>query len=238
MFGIDDAIIAAVAPAVIGGAMDMIGGNKQNESSEAMMNNANQFSAQQFATRYQTTTKDMQAAGLNPMLAYGAGGGSPPSSVGAAQQVNTMHGAADLSQKAIGAANLAMQTQLTDAQVNESTSRTTLNEQQAKKTDAETAAVILGMPNIPQNLKESIARTLMWNSQSGLNSANTANVKQNTIINEPEAWASKTYGKTKQAVKDVTQGVTGAKNAKDVFSIKPTKPASNYQPTINHYYPQ
>lgn len=41
---------------------------------------AQQFSAQQFATRYQTTVKDMQAAGLNPMLAYGQGGGSPPSS--------------------------------------------------------------------------------------------------------------------------------------------------------------
>lgn len=41
---------------------------------------AQNFSAQQFATRYQTTVKDLQAAGLSPMLAYGQGPGSAPSS--------------------------------------------------------------------------------------------------------------------------------------------------------------
>jgi len=41
---------------------------------------AQEFSAQQFASRYQTTVKDMQAAGLNPMLAYSQGGGTAPTS--------------------------------------------------------------------------------------------------------------------------------------------------------------
>jgi len=40
---------------------------------------AQDFSAQQFANRYQTTTADMKKAGLNPMLAYQQGGGSSPS---------------------------------------------------------------------------------------------------------------------------------------------------------------
>lgn len=54
--------------------------------------NAQDFSAQQFATRYQTTVQDMKAAGLNPMLAYSQGGGSPPSSSAAsAQSVDTGH---------------------------------------------------------------------------------------------------------------------------------------------------
>lgn len=39
---------------------------------------AQDFSAQQYATRYQTTVKDLMNAGLNPMLAYGAGPGSAP----------------------------------------------------------------------------------------------------------------------------------------------------------------
>lgn len=46
-------------------------------------NDAQDFSAQQFATRYQTTVKDLEAAGLNPALAYQQGGGSPPSSTAA-----------------------------------------------------------------------------------------------------------------------------------------------------------
>lgn len=46
---------------------------------------AQDFAAQQFQTRYQTTVKDMEAAGLSPMLAYsngasGAPGGSPVTS--------------------------------------------------------------------------------------------------------------------------------------------------------------
>lgn len=43
-------------------------------------NDAQAFSAEQFATRYQTTVKDLEAAGLSPMLAYGQGPGSSPTS--------------------------------------------------------------------------------------------------------------------------------------------------------------
>lgn len=42
---------------------------------------AQDFSAQQFEQRYQTQVKDLQAAGLNPMLAYGQGPGGSPQGV-------------------------------------------------------------------------------------------------------------------------------------------------------------
>jgi len=41
--------------------------------------NAQDFSAAQYASRYQTTVKDLEAAGLNPMMAYGQMGGGAPS---------------------------------------------------------------------------------------------------------------------------------------------------------------
>jgi len=39
---------------------------------------SNAWSAAQYASRYQTTIKDLNAAGLNPMLAYSQGAGSAP----------------------------------------------------------------------------------------------------------------------------------------------------------------
>jgi hypothetical protein len=69
MFGIDDAVLASAAGGL---ANNLFAGSRQED--------AQAFSASQFASRYQTTVKDMQAAGLNPMLAYSQGGGSAPTS--------------------------------------------------------------------------------------------------------------------------------------------------------------
>jgi len=56
------------------------GGLMNNMFAQQRQDDAQAFSASQFATRYQTTVKDMQAAGLSPMLAYSQGGGSAPTS--------------------------------------------------------------------------------------------------------------------------------------------------------------
>lgn len=69
------------AGGIIGSVLGYMGTQDTNASRERIADQANAFSAQQFATRYQTTVKDMEAAGLNPMLAYSQGGGSPPTAV-------------------------------------------------------------------------------------------------------------------------------------------------------------
>lgn len=69
MFGIDDAILGTVGAGLVN---NLFAGSRQDD--------AQSFSAQQYATRYQTTVKDMEAAGLNPMLAYGGISGSSPTS--------------------------------------------------------------------------------------------------------------------------------------------------------------
>lgn len=73
-FGLDDLIVPAVS-----GALSLLGGQQRNDAQAAQAAQANAFSAQQYATRYQTTVKDMEAAGLNPMLAYSQGAGTAPS---------------------------------------------------------------------------------------------------------------------------------------------------------------
>jgi hypothetical protein len=65
----------AAVGAQIGGGIDT---NAQNRNSAEQ---AQTFSAQQYATRYQTQVADMKAAGLNPMLAYSQSPGSSPTGV-------------------------------------------------------------------------------------------------------------------------------------------------------------
>lgn len=67
------------AAAMIGGSL--LGNVLTNDAARSRAHDAQDFSAEQYATRWQTTIKDMQAAGLNPMLAYTQGVGSSPSGV-------------------------------------------------------------------------------------------------------------------------------------------------------------
>lgn len=67
------------AGAAIGASVG--GGIDANNANAVSAQAAQDFSAQQYATRYQTTVKDLEAAGLSPMLAYSQGAGTPPTGV-------------------------------------------------------------------------------------------------------------------------------------------------------------
>lgn len=106
MFGFDD--ILAAAP-LISSAGSFIGGIFGNDSNQQIAENTNVASAEQASlnrdfqasqaqkamdyqtemsnTSYQRSVKDMQAAGLNPMLAYMKGGASTPSGFAASGSV-------------------------------------------------------------------------------------------------------------------------------------------------------
>lgn len=62
----------ATLGAQIGGGIDA------NQARADAAASANEFSAHQYSTRYQTQVKDLEAAGLNPMLAYMQSPGSSP----------------------------------------------------------------------------------------------------------------------------------------------------------------
>jgi len=92
MFGIDDAIIGSVGGALMSGLLN-------NSAASARQDSAQDFSAEQYATRYQTSVADMKAAGLNPMLAYGGLSGSSPTSSAASSAGTPDLGAAYLQSK-------------------------------------------------------------------------------------------------------------------------------------------
>jgi len=63
---------------LVSGGLSLLGGILTNQSNQDIADDANAFNAQQYATRYQTSVKDLIAAGLNPMLAYSQGPGQAP----------------------------------------------------------------------------------------------------------------------------------------------------------------
>ncbi len=69
--------------AVGAGVLNYLGTQSTNEANQDIAASNNQWSAQQYAKRYQTQVADLKAAGLNPMLAYSQSPGSAPT----AQQV-------------------------------------------------------------------------------------------------------------------------------------------------------
>lgn len=69
--------------AVGAGVLNYLGSQSTNEANQDIAASNNAWSAEQYAKRYQTQVKDIQAAGLNPMLAYSQSPGTAPS----AQQV-------------------------------------------------------------------------------------------------------------------------------------------------------
>lgn len=63
---------------IITGVGNVLGGMWQNSAQTAAAREQMAFQERMSNTAYQRATKDMRAAGLNPMLAYGQGGASTP----------------------------------------------------------------------------------------------------------------------------------------------------------------
>jgi len=231
MFGVDDAILGGGLSAlgsIAGGALGLVGAGETNRANADMMNANNAWSAQQFATRYQTTVKDLENAGLNPMLAYGQGGGTPPSSVPIATQTNKYAAAGDIASKAVGAANTAIQTQLTDAQITESLSRSGVNDETRKNLDADTKLKILEAPNVSQKTKNMVSEMLLNDARKTATSAQETATRLDTQIRKtgdlPEAVNKGSYHQGAPYnpfyLKDVATGVSSAANAANLVKPK------------------
>lgn len=78
--------------AALSGAASLIGGAMANAQSVQAAREQMQFQERMRDTQYQAAVKDLQAAGLNPMLAYGNGGAAVPS--GAMAQIKDAVGPA------------------------------------------------------------------------------------------------------------------------------------------------
>lgn len=80
------AIAAAAAPAVISGIAGLAGGQAQNAVNRKEAERNRRFQERMRNTQWQAAVADMEAAGLNPALAYSQGGNSSPGGSMASQE--------------------------------------------------------------------------------------------------------------------------------------------------------
>jgi hypothetical protein len=164
-----DSIVSAVG--------NLIGTNMTNQAAWDRAQSAQQFSAEQYATRYQQTVKDLQASGLNPMLAYSQGPGTAPSGVQAPVQ-NALGSAVEGYQKGKAvSATAALQAE----QAKQAESQVTLNSANAAKSVAEAKVaeeqaklLAVQQPKVVQEEKTSQELAKAYIQQAGASAAQAA----------------------------------------------------------------
>ena len=118
--------IPALGPAVVSGLANFFGQRSANQQNRAIMREQMAFQERMSNTAYQRAVKDMEAAGINPMLAFMKGGASTPGGAGATMQSETAAGVNSALASAQLSAQLEQiraQTRHTNAQAAESGQR-------------------------------------------------------------------------------------------------------------------
>jgi len=207
-----------------GGLLGFIGQERTNKANWDVADAANRASAAQAAnqmafqermreTQYQTAVKDMQAAGLNPMLAYSQGGAGVPTgsmgSVSTAKMENSLGaGVSGYQQLASNNADLdlkASQTTATTAQAVKTEADTIQTKAQTEKTIADEKLSTQQRINLQEQIRKLDEEIANLRATRGLTHAQTVNVDKNIAPSADPYWyrdAKRIAHSAKDAVKN------------------------------------
>lgn len=122
--------LASLAGSGLQAGLSYLGQSEANEQAYQIWQEKRAFDERMFRNRYRYTMEDMRGAGLNPILAYKQGGGSPPTA-GLYQPGNELAGAAEAAGSGVSSALAARRA---DAELD-------VISETAKKAAAETANI-------------------------------------------------------------------------------------------------
>jgi hypothetical protein len=188
---------------LVSGGLGLIGGIMNNNANANQAQVANQFSAQQAQnqmdfqkemsnTSYQRGTADMEAAGLNPMLAYSQGGASVPTgALAVGQQAQMQNVALPAIQAMNNTASTALSYAKAPSEIANTQQQTKTSTAQEYEADAREGKTRTDTDIAIKKLQHEID---YLDSQKGLNSAVTANEHQTNNIRQPdEKFGKSTY---------------------------------------------
>jgi len=168
-------ILGDISAGVVSAGIDFLSQERTNRQQAQQAQIAHGFSAEQAqkqmdfqermrATQYQTAVKDLQAAGLNPMLAYQQGGAGTPSGASAVGQQATFKSPTSNISNTLSTALIGEDVALKRSQVE-------VNQENVRNLSADTAIKLLQDPKIRQETKNLIQEEFRLREATALLSA-------------------------------------------------------------------
>jgi hypothetical protein len=163
--------------AAMGAVGSYLGGQSANKANQQMAQQQMAFQSDMSGTAYQRSTKDLIAAGLNPMLAYTQGGASTPQGATATMENvlgNSTNSAFQSAVQAQNVRNAQAQIQLTGAQIDNTEADAAYKRQL-------TTTEILKSPYYKLQDKVALSQMAVNNASAEQAYENAKNLKERTI---------------------------------------------------------